>query len=51
VAGPRHGREWDASLGTKLGHGWAALVKLADYRAEGFSRDTRKAWLQFEWTR
>jgi hypothetical protein len=51
VAGPRHGREWDASLGTKLGHGWAALVKLADYRAEGFGRDTRKAWLQFEWTR
>jgi hypothetical protein len=25
------------------------LVKLADYRSDGFARDTRKLWLQLEW--
>ena len=49
--GPAHGTEWNASLGTRLANGWSILLKLADYRAEGFGRDTRKAWLQFEWTR
>ena len=26
-----------------------ALVKVAAYDADAFSRDTRKAWLQLEW--
>jgi hypothetical protein len=25
------------------------LVKLADYRNDGYARDTRKLWLQLEW--
>jgi hypothetical protein len=27
------------------------LVKLADYRADGFARDTTKLWVQLEWQR
>ena len=25
------------------------MLKVADYRADGFARDTRKLWLQFEY--
>jgi hypothetical protein len=46
-----YGREWDAALGADLGHGWTALLKAADYRSDGFARDTRKLWLQLEWSR
>jgi hypothetical protein len=47
----QYGREWDAMLGSVLGHGWSAAVKLADYRSDGFARDTTKLWLQLEWAR
>jgi len=47
--GGRYGREWNASLGFPLGGPLKGLVKLADYRADGFARDTTKAWLQVEW--
>lgn len=44
-----YGSEWDASLGFKAGGiGW--LLKFADYRAVGFGADTRKLWLQAEWS-
>ncbi len=46
----RHGSEWNASLGVPLAPGLAALVKLADYRADGHAADTRKLWLQLEYT-
>lgn len=46
-----YGREWDAVLGLALGKGWSGALKLADYRSDGFARDTRKVWLQIEWTR
>ncbi len=46
-----YGREWNASLSTSLGHGWTALAKYADYNADHFARDTRKLWLQVEWTK
>jgi hypothetical protein len=26
------------------------MIKLADYQADSFARDTRKLWLQFEYT-
>lgn len=45
----QYGREWDASLGLALPHGWSSLLKLADYRSDGFGSSTRKVWLQFEW--
>ena len=44
-----YGREWDASLGLALRPGLDALVKMADYRSDGFARDIRKAWLQLQW--
>jgi hypothetical protein len=44
-----YGTEWDASIGFKAGGiGW--LLKFADYRAVGFGADTRKLWLQAEWS-
>jgi hypothetical protein len=45
-----YGREWDASLAFPLPRGLAGLVKFADYRSDGFARDTRKLWLQLEWS-
>lgn len=50
-SGDRYGREWNASLGRKFTRGWTAMLKLADYQADAFGRDTRKWWLQVEWTR
>lgn len=47
--GARYGRELDASVGIALHPRLDLLAKLADYRADGFSRDTRKLWLQLEW--
>lgn len=43
------GSELDASVGAALGHGWTALVKLADFRSDGYARDTQKIWFQLEW--
>lgn len=44
-----YGQEWNASLGFPLAKGLTALVKLADYRSDGYARDTTKLWLQLEW--
>ncbi|WP_146908692.1 alginate export family protein [Arenimonas daejeonensis] len=48
--GADYGREWDASLAFPLPKGLSGLVKLADYQSDGFARDTRKLWLQVEWS-
>ena len=45
----RYGTEWDASLGFPVHGPLNGLVKFADYRSDGFARDTRKLWLQLEW--
>jgi hypothetical protein len=47
----RYGTEWDASLGFPVGASVNGLVKLADYRSDGFAMDTRKLWVQLEWAR
>ncbi len=47
--GADYGREWDASLSFPLPGDLKGLLKLADYRSDGFARDTRKLWLQLEW--
>ncbi|MEO7066061.1 MAG: alginate export family protein [Rhodanobacter sp.] len=47
--GGRYGSEWDASLGFPLARGLTGLLKVADYHADGFSRDNTKLWLQLEW--
>jgi hypothetical protein len=46
--GVRYGNEWDAQLSAKFGR-TTALVKYADYQAEGFATDTRKLWLELDW--
>ena len=46
-----YGSEWDASLGFPVHGAVTGLVKLSDYRSDGFARDTRKLWLQLEWAR
>ena len=49
-AGSLHyGSEWNLSVSRALGKRWSGLLKLADYRADGYARDTRKLWLQFEY--
>lgn len=47
--GADYGREWDASLSFPLPGGLTGLLKVADYRSDGFARDTRKTWFQVEW--
>lgn len=49
TGGLHYGREWNASLGFPLPGGLVGLVKLADYRADAYSRDNTKVWLQVEW--
>lgn len=44
-----YGTEWDASVGFKLGRA-AFLAKFADFNANDFGVDTRKIWLQAEWS-
>jgi hypothetical protein len=44
-----YGTEWDASVGFRLGR-LAMLAKYADYAARSFGADTRKLWLQAEWS-
>ena len=48
--GRDYGCELDLSLTRPLRSGWTGLVKFADYRSDGFARDTRKLWLQVQWT-
>jgi hypothetical protein len=48
-SGGDYGQEWDASLAFPVHGAVKGLVKVADYRANGFARDTTKAWLQLEW--
>ena len=47
--GGDYGQEWNASFGFPVHGPVKGLVKLADYRADGFARDTTKAWVQLEW--
>jgi hypothetical protein len=47
--GAHYGSEWNASLSMPLAKGLNAMLKFADYRADGFARDTRKVWLQLEY--
>lgn len=47
--GARYGSEWDASLSYAVMPGLNALLRAADYRADGFGRDDTKLWLQLEW--
>ena len=51
LAGVGHyGSEWNASLAFPLATRVQALLKIADYHADHYARDTTKAWLQVEWT-
>lgn len=47
--GGRYGSEWDASLAFAVSTGLQALLKVANYQADGWGRDSTKLWLQLEW--
>lgn len=49
--GSSYGSEWNASLAFPIRGKLKGMVKLADYRADGFARDTTKLWFQLEWQR
>jgi hypothetical protein len=42
------GSEVDAEVSWRLSSNWLVGAKLADYNADGFSVDTRKAWIFVE---
>ncbi len=44
-----YGHEVDASLGYKFNDHFSGLLKLADYRSDGFGRDVRKLWAGVEY--
>ena len=43
------GMNWGIGLGYAFDAHWNGLLKLADYRADGFARDTRKLWVSVEY--
>lgn len=45
-----YGEEWDLQLGFKPARHLSALIKYADYRAASFATDTRKLWLQLDFS-
>ncbi len=47
--GGRYGSEWDASLAFPVTTGLNALLKVGNYQADGWGRDSAKLWLQLEW--
>ena len=44
-----YGSEWNASAACKFGakKNYEAMLKFADYQADGFGTDTTKLWAQF----
>lgn len=47
--GRHYGREFDASLAYPLSAHATGLVKVADYRSDGYALDTRKLWFSLEY--
>jgi hypothetical protein len=45
-----YGHEWDLSVAAPLCKGLTGMIKFADYSADDFARDTRKIWLQLEYS-
>ena len=45
-----YGHELDASIGYKFNGHFSGLVKLADYRSDGFGSDVRKLWASVEYS-
>lgn len=45
-----YGTEWDAQIGFKLNKKVSFLAKYADYAADAFATDTKKFWLQLEYS-
>jgi hypothetical protein len=46
AVGRRYGAEWNLLASRRFAGRYDVLAKYADYRADGFARDTRKVWLQ-----
>ncbi|MEP7096414.1 MAG: alginate export family protein [Dokdonella sp.] len=47
--GSHYGSEWDASVSYPLRTDLTGLVKIADYRSDGFSTDEQKFWFSLEY--
>ncbi|MEP6882022.1 MAG: alginate export family protein [Dokdonella sp.] len=45
-----YGHEFDASIGYTFNAHFSGLVKIADYRSDGFGSDVRKLWASVEYT-
>ena len=44
-----YGREFDASIGYPFNAHFSGLLKVADYRSDGFGADVRKLWASIEY--
>lgn len=44
-----YGREFDASIGYPFNSHFSGLLKIADYRSDGFGADVRKLWASIEY--
>ena len=47
--GSDYGHEFDASVSYPLWKGVTGLLKVADYRSDGFASDTRKLWFSLDY--
>jgi len=47
--GGHYGSEWNASFGFPIVEKLKGLMKVADYNADTFAKDTTKLWFQLEW--
>ena len=45
-----YGSEWNAQATLKINKKLSALVKYADYNADAFATDTRKLWMQIDYS-
>jgi len=50
VGGADYGTEWDAVIGFKIHKKLGLTAKYADYNSDGFAVDTRKIWLQLDYS-
>jgi hypothetical protein len=44
-----YGHEFGVSIGRPFGSHFSGLLKLADYRSDGFAADVRKLWVSIEY--
>tara|TARA_R110002110_G_scaffold194517_16_gene403496 strand:+ start:4515 stop:5768 length:1254 start_codon:yes stop_codon:yes gene_type:complete len=50
IGSAKYGHEWNAMLVMKPRSDFTVIAKFADYRADTFSTDTQKIWIEFDYS-